>query len=213
METKKIRVIIVEDHKIVREGLRALLEKEKDIEVVGEADNGPTAIEIFKKFKPDCIIIDLFLPGLNGVEVIEKIKELNTTTKIIVLTMYDNEEYFISALRVGIDGYILKGSGISDLVKGVRSAILGNVYFSPEVSKYLLKLGIKGIKNMEELSQREIEVLKLVCEGYTTKQIALKLGISVKTVENHRSSIMNKLGIYSIAELVRYAIKKGIILP
>ena len=210
---KKIKVVIVEDHKIVREGLRLLLEKEPDIEVIGEAEDGKEAVKLAEELKPDCIIMDLLLPNLNGVEATELIREKDKDVKIVILSMYDNEEYFITAVRAGINGYILKGSGISDLVRAVKTVVKGNAYFSPEVSKYLLKLSKKGLKEVDGLTQRELEVLKLVCEGYTSQQIALKLGISVKTVETHRSNIMNKLGVFSIAELVRYAIKKGLIIP
>lgn len=217
----KITIYLVEDHTIVREGLKALLESRGDMKVVGQSGDGEKAIREIVETRPDIVIMDLFLKGPNGLEAIEIIKRKVEETKILVLTMYDDESYISSALRAGASGYLLKGSGISEIIDGIIRIVNEGTYFSQPVARKIAALacGSKehhtGLadRKTSKLTPREKQVLRLIAEGKTSSQIAQLLCISVKTVETHRTNIMEKLEIHNTAGLVRLAIKDGIILP
>lgn len=208
-----IRVVLAEDHTIVREGVRALLEGREDIEVVDEVADGRSAIESAVKHKPDVIVMDVGMPVINGIDATKKIREALPETRVLMLSMYSNEEYVRPAIRAGANGYLLKGSGLSDLVQAIRSVASGDAFFSPEVAKVLLEDTREEQKPdpLAALTKREREVLVHVAEGKSSPEIAKLLGLSVKTVEGHRGRIMAKLDIRNVAGLVRYAIKVGLI--
>lgn len=208
-----IRVVLAEDHTIVREGVRALLEDRDDIEVVDEVADGRSAIESAVKHRPDVIVMDVGMPVINGVDATKKIREALPDTRVLMLSMYSNEEYVRPAIRAGANGYLLKGSGLSDLVQAIRSVATGDAFFSPEVAKVLLEDSREEQKPdpLAVLTKREREVLVHVAEGKSSPEIAKLLGLSVKTVEGHRGRIMAKLDIRNVAGLVRYAIKVGLI--
>ena len=208
-----IRVVLAEDHTIVREGVRALLEDRDDIQVVDEVADGRSAIESAVKHRPDVIVMDVGMPVINGVDATKKIREALPETRVLMLSMYSNEEYVRPAIRAGANGYLLKGSGLSDLVQAIRSVATGDAFFSPEVAKVLLEDSREEQKPdpLAALTKREREVLVHVAEGKSSPEIAKLLGLSVKTVEGHRGRIMAKLDIRNVAGLVRYAIKVGLI--
>lgn len=218
MENKqKIKVVVCDDHNLVREGIVALLEKSPDIEVVGSVPNGAEALEITKKKSPDVVLMDLSMPVLNGLQSTTKLKQLYPDVKVLILTQYEDEEYIIQILKAGASGYILKTSIAEDLIKGIKDVMNGERFFSARISKIILDdfikkaQGLKQDKTIPELTGREYEVLKLVAEGYTNQEVAEKLFISVRTVEFHRANIMHKLKLKDFAGLVKYAIQKGII--
>jgi DNA-binding NarL/FixJ family response regulator len=206
MPDEPLRVLLAEDHTIVREGLRALLEGQPDIVVAGEAIDGAQAVEQTRALKPQVVVMDLAMPGMGGVEATRQIREACPETRVLVLSMHEGEEHVRPALRAGACGYLLKGSGLSDLVKAIREVARGNAFFSPQVAKLLLTE-----RERDPLSQREREVLRLVADGRSSPQIGALLGISAKTVENHRSSIMRKLDRHDVASLVKYAIRTGLV--
>jgi len=215
---EKIRVLLVDDHTMIRQGLRVLLEAERDIAVVGEADTGRQAVRLTKKHLPNVVVMDIAMPGLNGLEATRQILKDVPTAKVLVLSSYSDEEYVQQLSEDGVAGYLLKHTAAADLIKAVREASKGNAFFSPAVSKRLLdhyrqafRRGRPVRKQTALLTSREAEVLQLVAEGRVNKQIAGELCISVKTVEKHRQQVMNKLNIHDVAGLTRYAISKGII--
>lgn len=214
---EKKRVVLVEDHALVRAGLRALLSKEPDLDIVGEASNGREAINIIQSLKPDLILMDLSLQGSNGIEAIATIKRRHPKIRILVVTMHEAEEYIHESLQAGADGYMLKDASHDELCVAVRSVLDGKTYLSPDISNQLLSayrgLGrsLQGSRLWESLSSREREVLKLIAEGHTNQEAADYLVISVKTVEKHRSNLMKKLGIHNIAKLTAFAIEKGLV--
>jgi len=215
---EKIRVLLVDDHTMIRQGLRVLLEAERDIAVVGEADTGRQAVRLTKKHLPNVVVMDIAMPGLNGLEATRQILKDVPTAKVLVLSSYSDEEYVQQLSEDGVAGYLLKHTAAADLIKAVREASKGNAFFSPAVSKRLLdhyrqafRKGRPIRKQTALLTSREAEVLQLVAEGRVNKQIAGELCISVKTVEKHRQQVMNKLNIHDVAGLTRYAISKGII--
>jgi len=210
-----IRVLLADDHQITRQGLRSLLEKKADIEVIAEAENGRKAVELAKQLSPDVVIMDITMPDLNGIEASRQIIRDNETTKIIALSIHSDTLFISEMLKSGADGYLLKDCAFEELEQAIRTVVGGKVYLSPSISgvvveDYLHRLSKSGIDNVELLTDREREVLQLIAEGKSTKQTALKLHISVKTVETHRRQIMNKLDIYTVAELTKYAIRKGL---
>lgn len=213
----RITVLLADDHNLVRQGFRALLSAERDFEVVGEADNGRQAVRDVRRQKPDVAILDIAMPHLNGIEALKQIKKVSPTTRVLILSMYVDEEYVQQAVEAGADGYLVKGAGSSDLAVAIREILKGNAYFSPAVSKMMTRqLRARpepGAVRMRliRLSAREREVLQLIAEGLSNKEIAFELSISVKTVEKHRQSVMDKLDVHTIAGLTRYAVRHGIV--
>ena len=216
---RKMRVLLADDHTVVRQGLRALLEAEQDIAVVGEAETGRQAVQLAKKLLPDVVIMDIAMPQLNGLEATRQIIKEIPGAKVLVLSSYNDDEYVHQLTQAGAAGYLLKQSAAVDLIKAVREARRGNAFFSPAISKRILEQcrenflngGAPTQRRSEFLTSREAEVLQLIAEGAPNKQIAAELCISIKTVEKHRQQVMNKLNIHDIAGLTRYAISKGII--
>jgi DNA-binding NarL/FixJ family response regulator len=212
---KKISVLLADDHAVVRQGLRALLEAEGDIVVAGEAENGRQAITVTKKSLPDVVLMDVAMPGLNGVEATRQIVKNVPFCKVLVLTSYGDEDYVAQLLEAGAVGYLVKQSAAADLLKAIRTVYRGNAFFSPSVAKWLKQReGAAPACGQPtsrpcRLTSREAEVLQLVAEGLANKQIAAELSISIKTVEKHRQQAMNKLNIHDIAGITRYAISKG----
>ena len=207
---------IAEDHRILRDGLKSLLTSTHLFEVVCEAENGVEAIRCVKTHTPDLLLLDLSMPILGGMSVIKEIKDRHPNTKILVLTMHESEEYLFEALRLGADGYCTKDSGRKELLKAIEKVLEGGKYVSPGIAEKVLdgylknKQAIKP-RYLDPISRREKEILKLVGEGYHNKQIAEILFISPKTVEKHRSNIMNKLNIHTVAGLTAYAIERGLV--
>lgn len=215
---QKIRVLLADDHTIVRQGLRLLLEAEGDIEIVGEAENGRQAVQMTKKFLPDVVVVDIAMPLLNGLEATRQITKEVPSSKVLILSSYSDDEYVRQLSDAGSSGYLIKQTAANDLLKAIREVKKGNAYFSPAISKRLLDhyrqafvQGAPGRKTGERLTSRENEVLQLIAEGLATKQIAAELNLSIKTIEKHRQDLMNKLNIHNIAGLTRYAIANGAI--
>jgi len=214
----KVRVLLADDHTVVRQGLRVLLEAEPDITVVGEAETGRQAVQLAKKLTPDVIIMDIAMPNLNGLEATRQIAKEVPTARLLVLSSYSDDEYVHQVTEAGASGYLLKQTAATDLIKAVREARKGNAFFSPAISRRLVERyreaflqGAPAKKRIDLLTSREAEVLQLIAEGRANKQIAAELCISIKTVEKHRQQVMNKLNIHDIAGLTRYAISRGII--
>ncbi|MFQ5935614.1 MAG: response regulator [Acidiferrobacterales bacterium] len=214
---EKHHVLIADDHTIVREGLRALLSSEGDLEVIGEVDNGRDALRCLSTLQPHVIVMDLSMPQLNGTEAIRYIKKRYPDIKIVVLTFHRAEEYVRASLEAGADGYVLKSDSQTDLVGAIRSAIGGKTYLSPSIADkvvtgYLGQPGTPaGTLPSDTLTHREREVLKLIAEGHKNKDIAAALSISPKTVEKHRANLMTKLNLHSAAALTAYAIENGLV--
>jgi len=215
--SQKVRIVIAEDHTILREGLRSLLSSDPNLEVVGEAEDGREAIQCVERFKPNLILTDLSMPRMNGMEAIKEIKRQSPETKILVLTVHKAEEYILSTFQAGADGYLLKDSTHAELVMAVKKVLSGKHYISPEISEKVIEGYLEGKKTLksrtswETLTQREREILKLIAEGYKNKEIANYLCISTKTVEKHRANLMEKLDLPSIQALTTFALEKGIV--
>ena len=211
-----IRILLADDHKITRQGLRSLLEKQQDMEVVAEADNGRTAVRLAGEIAPDVVIMDLTMPDLNGVEATRQIVADSPDVKVIALSMHSDSLFVTEMLKSGAAGYLLKDCAFEELAKAIRIVLDGKTYLSPSISgvvveDYVHRLSKVEFSGSEVLSDREREVLQLMAEGSSTKKIALKLHISVKTVETHRMQTMRKLDIHSIAGLTKYAIQEGLV--
>lgn len=210
-----IRVLVVDDHAMVREGIRMILGAEPDVQVVGEAADGKEAIEKTRELSPDLVLMDVAMPGLGGLEATLEIRKLYPETRILVLSQYDNREYIFRFLKAGASGYILKSAAGRELVTAVRAVHDGGSFLDPNIAVTVIEGYIKSEhpeeSTYEDLTDREKQVLKLIAEGYTSKQIADSLYISIKTAMAHRASIMEKLNLHSKAELIRYAIGKGLI--
>jgi DNA-binding NarL/FixJ family response regulator len=212
-----IRVLLVEDHTIVRKGLRALLEGESDIEVVGEAEDGRQALDQVQQLLPDVVLMDLGMPGLNGLEATRQIKRQFPKIRVVVLTMHTDEESVFQVLQVGASGYLIKQARTEEVLAAIRAVYRGESFLSPSIStkvieEYLRRAGKEEpVDPYERLTNREREVLQLIAEGHSTQDIANLLYISAKTVETHRARLMEKLDIHTIAELTQYAIRKGVI--
>jgi DNA-binding NarL/FixJ family response regulator len=219
MEEKfKITVLLADDHTVIREGLKVLLESSGDIKVVGEADTGRQAVALAKKLMPNVVVIDVAMPLLNGLEATRQILREVPNTKVLVLSSYSEDEYVHQLIEAGAIGYLVKQTAAQDLLKAIREAYKGNAFFSPSISKRLLDQYRDAFQNGGRIRQdtggltsRECEVLQLIAEGYANKQIADELKISVKTVEKHRQQLMEKLNLHDVASLTRYAISKGIV--
>ena len=212
-----IKVLIADDHAIVREGIRMILALHEDIEVVGEAANGIEAIEQADKLSPDVVLMDIAMPGLGGLEATLEIMKRKPQSKILVLTQYDNTEYIYRFLKAGAAGYVLKKTVGSDLVSAIRSVFQGKSFIDPSIADKVIQGFLEKPEAASDdagydvLSDREKQVLKLIAEGYTNQQIADALFLSIKTVMTHRTNLMEKLGIHNRTELVKYAIRKGLI--
>jgi len=213
----KQRIVIAEDHTILREGLRALLTSSPDFEIVGEAEDGREAIRCVEKLKPNLILTDLSMPRMTGMDAIREIKRRSPETKVLVLTVHKTEEYILATLQAGADGYLLKESTQAELMIAVKHVLSGKHYISPGISDKVLEGYLDGRKTLrtrtawETLTHREREILKLIAEGYRNKEIAKDLCISVKTVEKHRSNIMEKLNLHNVQALTAFAIEKGLV--
>lgn len=211
------RIFIVEDHTLLRAGLRALLSQDPDVEIVGEADNGRDAIRAIGSLAPHLVLMDLSMPGMNGIEAIQDIKRRNPKTRVLVLTIHKTDEYIHESLRAGADGYILKDATHDELRVAIRSVLNGKTYLSPDISDKVIHgyLGTGKADNVsstwDTLTHREREVLKLVAEGHPNKYIADYLCLSIKTVEKHRSNLMKKLNLHNASTLTSYAIEKGLV--
>jgi len=210
-----IRIILADDHKITRQGLRSLIDENDDMEVIAEAENGRDAVDLARQLKPDVVIMDVSMPDLNGVEATRQIVQDNPQMKIIALSMHSDTLFVSEMLKSGASGYLLKDCAFEELEQAIRTVTESKAYLSPSISgiiveDYLHRLSKADLSTSEVLTDREREVLQLIAEGQSTKQIALKLHISAKTVETHRRQIMNKLDMHTVAELTKYAIRKGL---
>ena len=209
-----IRVLLADDHKLIRAGIRSLLEKLPDIEVIAEASDGREAIRLVEKHLPQIVLTDIAMPALNGLEVTRHLSKTLPKVRIIILSMYSDEGHVYQALRAGAAGYLLKVAATEELRLAIQAVARGETYLSPQLSKPMIMKYIgrpnAGASALERLSPRQAQVLELIAEGKTTKQVALELNISVKTVETHRMQLMDRLDIHDIAGLVRYAIKAGL---
>jgi DNA-binding NarL/FixJ family response regulator len=210
-----IPILLVDDHTLVRAGFRSLLENMPEVEIVAEANNGLDAIEMVREHMPAIVLMDIAMPGINGLQTTEKILHEFPQVRVLLLSMYTNEEYVIEALRIGAAGYLLKDADASEFEQAIHAVAMGGAYLSPSISKHV----IHGFSHQTEppkteavqLTYRQQEILRLIAEGRTTKEIAAVLGITLKTVETHRTRLMDVLDIHNVAGLVRYAIRTGLI--
>lgn len=210
-----VRVVLVEDHTLVRAGIRSLLDSVSGIDVVGEAKDGREALQVLKEKPADVVVMDVTMPGLNGLEATARVKKLFPNIKILMLSMYSNEEYVIQSLRHGASGYLVKDSATPELEKAIYAVARGERYLGDTESKARIERYVENAKEMKDpldrLTPRQREILQLVVEGHKTREIASMLNVSVKTVETHRAQLMDRLGIHDVAGLVRYAIRIGLI--
>lgn len=209
------RIVIADDHRIVRQGLRSLVEQESDLEVIGMAANGRQALQMTRRLIPDVVIMDISMPDLNGIDATSQIVNEAPGVKVIALSMHSEKQLIDGMLRAGAAGYLLKESAFEELIKAIRIVCAGKKYLSPDVTDIVLRdylnPSIDSDHNLtQDLTLREREVLQLIVEGCATKEVANRLNISIKTVESHRSRIMNKLGLHTVAELTKYAVRRGI---
>jgi DNA-binding NarL/FixJ family response regulator len=214
-ETPPIRVLLADDHALVRAGIRSLLQGLDGIEVVGEAGDGHETLRLAAKLRPDIVLLDIGMPGLNGLQVAARLAKLDGAIRIVIVSMHTFEEYVTLALRAGCAGYLIKGSAATELEIAVRAVARGETYLSPAVSKQLvgdyIRRTSRAPDSLEALTPRQREILQLVAEGYTSKAIAQRLGLSYRTVESHRSQIMERLGVHDLAGLVKYAVRIGLV--
>jgi len=212
----KIRLLLVDDHQVVRAGLRMLFQAEKDMEIVGEVGSGEEALKAVQDLKPDVVLMDVVMSGMSGIEATRRIKEASPDTAVLALTMHEDEQYFFEMLQAGASDYVPKRAAPDDLVSAIRVVSQGNVFLYPTlagllVNDYLQRVESGHAPADKELTPREQEVLTYIAEGYTNREIAEALVISVKTVDRHRENIMRKLNLHNRVELVKYAIEKGLI--
>lgn len=210
-----IHALVADDHGIVRSGVRMLLEQQEGIRVVGEAEDGVEAVEAALKHKPDVVVLDVSMPRMTGIQATHEIKQHLPDTAVVLLSMHDDQRYFYDALKAGAAGYVLKRSADTQLVEAIHAAMRGEPFISPVAEEELLRnwLEEEGETGSAELTPRELEVVKLIAEAHTNKQIAQILNLSEKTVESHRGNVLAKLGMRDRVELVRYAIRRGLIEP
>lgn len=215
----RIRILVVDDHTLIRQGIVGLLESQADIEVAGQAGNGQEALRASRDLQPDVILMDLAMPGANGLDITREIKRQQPGVQVVILTIHDREDYLFQALRAGASGYVLKGADVQDLLAAVRSAHRGEVYLYPTVTRTLVADYLRRARagedraSLDGLSDREREILGLIAQGMTTPEIAASLFLSPHTVQSHRDHIMAKLGLHSKAALIRYAIERGLVAP
>ncbi|QOY91347.1 response regulator [Paludibaculum fermentans] len=213
----KIRIILADDHTVIRSGLKLLLERQPDLEVVGEAENGRQAVDLAEQLVPDVAVLDIAMPQLNGIDASRQIVARNPKVAVVILSMHSDEGYVMRALQVGAKAYLLKDSAEVDLIRAVRSVHAGESFFSPSVGRVLLEdyvrqMRVKGTDDSYELlTNREREVLQLIAEGKANKEISSLLNLSLHTVETHRTRILQKLNLHSVPELILYAVRKGIV--
>lgn len=209
------RVLIADDHLLVRAGIRALIESIDGVTVVGEANDGREAVELSMKLRPDIVLLDVSMPGLNGLEAATRLKEQSPSTRVIILSMHANDAYVRSALKAGAAGYLLKSATAGELQAALQTVARGETYLSPLVSKQVVKGFVDGTAHdaspLDALTTRQREILQLIAEGKSTKEVAFTLSISAKTVETHRQQIMERLQIHDVPGLVRFAIRTGLI--
>lgn len=216
---RKLRVVLADDHLIVRQGLRALLEATDGFEIVAEASDGLEAVEAVDRHRPDVVVLDLSMAGLSGIEALRRIKGSSRSIRVLVLSMHSTSEYVRAALRAGADGYVVKGSGIGDLTDALMVVTAGQRFLSPEIERAALLDLLEGpdqrpeIEPLAQLTPREREVLQLIAEGHSNRSIAEKLGLSIKTVDGHRTRVMNKLDLHEVTALTRFAIRHGLVSP
>jgi len=214
---KKLRILLADDHTVMIAGLRALLERQPNLEVVGEAENGRRAVELAASLTPDVVVMDIGMPMVNGIEAAAQILAHRPATAVVILSMYSDESYVMRALKAGVRAYLLKDSVAADLIRAIESVSQGKSFFSPKISRilaedYVRVLKQRGVEDTYELlTSREREILQLLAEGRTNKDVATDLNISLYTAETHRSNILQKLNLHNSAELVLYAVRKGII--
>jgi len=214
---KKVRILLADDHTVMRAGLRALLERQPNLEVVGEAEDGRQTVELASSHVPDVVVMDIAMPNLNGVEATRRMVSKQPAISVVILSMYSDESYVMRALQAGARAYLLKDSVVTDLIRAIEAVSQGKSFFSPKISRilaedYVRALKEKGIADSYELlTPREREILQLLAEGRTNKEVATSLNISVYTAETHRGNILQKLNLHGSAELVLYAVRKGII--
>jgi DNA-binding NarL/FixJ family response regulator len=213
-----IRVLVADDHRLVRAGIRSLLEQLRDVTVVGEAGDGREALELIRRLHPHVALVDVTMPSLNGIEVAGEVARAGLATRVLVLSMHAADEYVRRALRAGAAGYLLKDAGQAELETAVRAAARGDTYLSPAVSRrvvegYVNPAAAGAASELDRLTSRHRQILQLVAEGHATKDIARRLGIGVRTVESHRAELMERLGIHDVPGLVRFAIRVGLVSP
>ena len=214
---KKVRILLADDHTVMRAGLRALLERQPNLEVVGEAEDGRQTVELASSHVPDVVVMDIAMPNLNGVEATRRMVSKQPTISVVILSMYSDESYVMRALEAGARAYLLKDSAVTDLIRAIEAVSQGKSFFSPKISRILAEEYVRALKqkgvadSYELLTTREREILQLLAEGKTNKEVATSLNISVYTAETHRGNILQKLNLHSTAELVLYAVRKGII--
>lgn len=213
----RIKVVVADDHAIVREGVRMILAREQDIVVVGEAGDGQQALDLVASLRPHVVIMDISMPGMGGIEATQRVKANHPEVQVLALTMHEDETYVFQLLRAGAAGYVLKRAAAQDLVQAVRAAAKGEAFLYPSIARKVVEDYLKRVESGEErerydgLTTREKEILTLIAQGLSNQQIAEKLYISIKTVQTHRAHILEKLGLHDRTELVRYAIRKGLI--
>jgi DNA-binding NarL/FixJ family response regulator len=213
----QIRILLADDHNVMRRGLRLLLESQPDFKVVAEAADGRQAVEQAEAQKPDVVVLDIAMPNLSGIEAAQRILASSPSTSVVVLSMHSDEGYVLRALKAGAKGYLLKDSAEGDLIEAIRAVSRGKTFFSPEISRmlvedYVRELRMRGVEDSYELlTPREREVLQMIAEGRSNKEVATALNISLYTVETHRRNLQDKLNLHSLAELILYAVRKRLI--
>ena len=213
----KYAVVIVEDHQLFRDGLKSMLNKRDDITIVGEAEDGIKAVKLIRKLKPDLVLLDLSMPKMGGISVMKDVKRELPDTRILLLTIHESDQYVLEAFEAGADGYCIKDSSRQELMLAIDSVLQGKTYISPGISDQVMEGFLSNRKRLKEktrwdtVTQREREVLKLLAEGHSNKEIGELLHISVKTVEKHRANLIDKLDLHNVAQLTAYAIKQGLV--
>jgi DNA-binding NarL/FixJ family response regulator len=210
-----IRILLVDDHQMIRDGLRHLLKLQKDMDVLAEAEDGRSAVQLAGKLKPDVVILDVAMPDLNGIEAARQIRSLYPEVRIVALSMHSDRRFIAEMLKAGATGYLLKDSAFEELAQAVRTVAAGRTYLSPQITGSIVEDYVQRLPNGRDsvasiLTPREREVLQLLAEGQSTKQIAGRLHVSVKTIETHRRQLMEKLNLHSVAELTKFAIREGL---
>jgi two-component system response regulator NreC len=216
---KKIRILLADDHSVVRSGLRSIFKTNKDFNVIGEAANGVDALRLASRLKPDIVILDVSMPKMNGIEAARAIKEKLPETKILILTVQEKEEYVYEMIRAGASGYVLKDAEKSEIFKAVRAVASGDQFFSPHISELIIDYFVRRKKDADvkpastkkNLTKREMEIMRLIAQGSSSREIAAKLFLSASTINTHRANLMQKLNIHDTAGLVRFALQQGIL--